>query len=354
MRIADREELDGAYQRITIVPESVDDLWHLSHVITPGDRVAAMADRRIQRDDELDRDTGGVRETLFIVIAVESIEFARFATRLRAGGEIVHCSREDQIGQHHTLNIEPYGEVSVQKRFHPDQLARLESAEAATDQPAVVVVTVEEGAGYIHEIAAHGATERVSLTRPTGKGEYAQPRAALFEELAAAVGRMEMDALVLAGPGFTKQEARPHIEDALDEAVSLRMVDTAGVGDRGVHEVLTRGVIDELQTESRIAAEAGLIDEVRRRLSTDGAVSYGADAVAEAVEYGAVEELLVVDATLQDARHTGGAAAGRFNRLLEQVEQQGGSVTVLSGEIDPGRQLANLGGIAALLRFPIS
>jgi protein pelota len=354
MRIADREELDGAYQRITIVPETVDDLWHLSHVITPGDRVAAMADRRIQRDDELDRDTGGVRETLFIVVAVETVEFARFATRLRTGGEIVHCSREDQIGQHHTLNIEPYGEVSVQKRFHPDQLARLESAEAATDQPEVIVVTVEEGAGYIHEIAAHGATERVSLTRPTGKGEYAQPRAALFEELADAVGRMELDALVLAGPGFTKQEARPHIEDALEGGVTLRMVDTAGVGDRGVHEVLTRGVIDELQAESRIAAEAGLIDEVTRRLSTDGAVSYGPDAVTTAVEYGAVEELLVVDTALQEARHAGGATAGRFNRLLEQVEQQGGSVTVLSGEFDPGRQLANLGGIAALLRFPIS
>jgi protein pelota len=159
---------------------------------------------------------------------------------------------------------------------------------------------------------------------------------------------------VLAGPGFTKQEARPHIEEALEPEVTLRMVDTAGVGDRGVHEVLTRGVIDELQTESRIATEAALIDEVTRRLSTDGAVSYGLDAVTEAVEYGAVDELLVVDATLQDARHTGGAAARRVNRLLEQVEQQGGAVTVLSGEFDPGRQLANLGGIAALLRFPIS
>jgi protein pelota len=354
MRIADREELDGAYQRLTVVPESVDDLWHLSHVITPGDRVAAMADRRIQRADDLERDTGGVRETLFIVVAVESVEFARFATRLRTGGEIVHCSREDQIGQHHTLNIEPYGEVSIQKRFHPDQLERLESAEAATDQPAVIVVTVEEGAGYIHDIAAHGATERMSITHPTGKGEYAQPRATLFEELADAVGRMELDALVLAGPGFTKQEAKPYIEAVVAEDATLRMVDTAGVGDRGVHEVLTRGVIDELQTESRIAAEAALIDEVTRRLSTDGPVSYGPEAVAEAIDYGAVEELLVVDTTLQDARHAGGATARGLNRQLEQVEQQGGSVTVLSGEFDPGRQLANLGGIAALLRFPIS
>ena len=39
--------------------------------------------------------------------------------------------------------------------------------------------------------------------------------------------------------------------------------------------------------------------------------------------------------------------------VIETAEQKGGEVTVFSGEFDPGQQLRNLGGIAALLRYRI-
>jgi protein pelota len=39
------------------------------------------------------------------------------------------------------------------------------------------------------------------------------------------------------------------------------------------------------------------------------------------------------------------------DEVLRTVEQQGGEVTVCSGEFQPGQQLSNLGGIAALLRY---
>ena len=42
------------------------------------------------------------------------------------------------------------------------------------------------------------------------------------------------------------------------------------------------------------------------------------------------------------------------NDVVESVEQQGGDVTVFSHEFDPGQQLANLGGIAALLRYRLN
>ncbi|PSP80015.1 mRNA surveillance protein Pelota, partial [Halobacteriales archaeon QS_4_69_225] len=42
------------------------------------------------------------------------------------------------------------------------------------------------------------------------------------------------------------------------------------------------------------------------------------------------------------------------NDVVESVEQQGGDVTVFSHEFDPGQQLANLGGVAALLRYRLN
>ncbi|PSQ15101.1 mRNA surveillance protein pelota [Halobacteriales archaeon QS_8_69_26] len=438
MRIQSRERRDDGTERITLVPESVDDLWHLQYVVEPGDRVGGDTHRRVTRDDDRLRDTGGEREHMYATLEVEDVEFHRFANRLRISGVIVDCSREDQLGHHHTLNVEVRKEVTVTKRFKPDQLERLQEAVEAAENPDVAIATVEEGQAHVHTVAQHGTEEYASITGTTGKGEYARPRSELFAELLSTLQHLEVDAIVLAGPGFTKNDALDYIEENdRDLAAKITIVDTASVGDRGVHEALKRGAVDEIQEETRIAREAELIDELTAGIAGDGAVAYGPDRVRQAADYGAVEHLLVVDEWLRESRldgsdradagddadgadesgsdedegrngreritpeefraereaesggsgdggltaeeeaigegSSGGGSAGSGSSggegdgtaeadaepavdpddLIRTVEQQGGDVTVFSKEFDPGRQLSNLGGVAALLRYPI-
>jgi protein pelota len=40
-----------------------------------------------------------------------------------------------------------------------------------------------------------------------------------------------------------------------------------------------------------------------------------------------------------------------IERLMDQVENMGGKVMIISSEHDGGKQLISLGGIAALLRY---
>ncbi len=352
MRVADRTTVEGGNERLTLVPESLDDLWHLSHVIEPDDRVAGDTTRRIQRTEENLRDTGGEREHLWVALDVADVEFARFANRLRVGGVIADCSREDQLGQHHTINVEQHTELEVEKRWKPDQRDRIEAAVEATDNPDIAIATVEEGQAYVHTVAQYGTEERASITGPTGKGEYAQPREALFEELTAVLGRLDVDGIVLAGPGFTKTDALDHVaENSPGLADRITTVDTSGVGDRGVHEVLKRGAVEDLQRQTRIAEESELIDELTDGIAAGQKVAYGPEQVKKAAEYGAVERLLVLDETLRAERAGEGDWAVDADAIIETVEQKGGEVTVFSSEFDPGQQLSNLGGIAALLRY---
>jgi len=354
MRIVDRQRVEGGRERLTVVPESLDDLWHLTYVVEPGDLVAGDTTRRIQRNDEDLRDTGGEREHLWVGLDVEEVEFAKFANRLRISGVIADCSREDQLGHHHTLNVEDHDEIEIEKHWKPDQMERLEEAEAATDQPEVAIATVGEGEAYVHTVAQYGTEERASVTATTGKGEYARPREELFEELTAVLERLEADAIVLAGPGFTKQDALEYIAEAApDLTEKITTVDTSSVGDRGVHEVLKRGAVEEVQRETRIADEAELIDELMERIATGETAVYGPEAVAEAAEFGAVEQLLVLDRDLRRERSTESEWDVDIDDVVETVEQKGGDVTVFSGEFDPGQQLSNLGGVAALLRYRI-
>jgi len=352
MRVEDRHHVEGGGERITLVPESLDDLWHLHHVVEPGDLVDGDTTRRVQRDEEELRDTGGQREHVSVTLRVETVEFHEFANRLRVSGTIESASREDVVGAHHTLNVEVHDEVSVTKEWQPDQLQRVEDAVAAAENPDVAVATVEEGEAHIHTVAQRGVEERASFRHTTGKGEFARDREDLYEDLGDALARMDVDAIVLAGPGFTKQDALDCIlEDHPDLESKVRVVDTSAAGGRGVHEVLTRGVLEEVQAETRVAEEADLVDELMARIHEGHEAAYGVDAVAEAAEYGAVETLLVLDERLRRERGGEGEWDVDANDLVRTVEQQGGEVVVCSAEYEPGQRLESLGGVAALLRY---
>jgi protein pelota len=352
MRVQSRVGIEGGGERITLVPESLDDLWHLTYVLEPGDLVSGDTTRRIQRNDDQMRDTGGEREHMHVTLEVESVEFHKFANRLRIGGVIESASREDQLGMHHTLNVEENKEIEVEKVWKPDQLDRLEEAEEATENPDVAIVTVEEGKAHIHTVAQYGTEEYAEFTGTTGKGEYARERDELFAELTSALSRLDVDAIVLAGPGFTKQDAYDYVEDEDPELTDLiTTVDTSAVGDRGVHEVLKRGAVEEVQKDTRIAEEAELIDDLTRRIGEGSRVAYGPEQVQKAADFGAIEHLLVLDERLREERGPEGEWEFDVNDLITTTEQKGGDVTVFSSEFAPGDQLAGFGGIAALLRY---
>ena len=343
MNVRQRDIEDG-YGTVTLVPENLDDLWHLKYVVEDGDTVSALTQRRVERNDDMTRSTGGERETLDIELEVDDVEFARFANRLRVSGVIRSCDRETEIGNHHTVNVEKNDEITVTKDWKPDQLERIEEAEEA-DENEVAVATVEEGEAHVHTVRAHGVEERATLTGTTGKGDDAAPRKELFGELTSVLENTNADAVVLAGPGFTKRDAYDYMEENAPELAETVVVeDTASVGGRGVHEVLKRGAVERVAEEARVSEEARLVDELMERVGKEGAAAYGLDAVQDAVEYGAVEHLLVVDEFLRGHRN-------EIDPLIEGAEQKGGDVTVLSSEFEPGQRVDHLGGVAALLRY---
>lgn len=355
MRVESREPADPSRERLAIVPDSTEDLWHLQYVIEPGDVVAAETSRRLQREDDRMRDTGGTRETLFATIAVDEVEFQRFADRLRVGGEIIACSREDQLGFHHTINVEIHDEIELEKDLKPDQRERLREAEAATGQPDVTVITIEEGRADVFDVAQSGATHRATFVAGSGKRSGDSTRQELFADVADVVTRSDADAIVLAGPGFVKEDCLDYLVSTnVEGASSIRTVDTSSTGERGVHEVLTRGVIDDVRSETRLADEAAFVESLLEQLRTDpNSVAYGPQETATAVEYGAVETLGVVDDVLLRERTEDREWSVDLDGLVERTEQQGGTVRVLTADGEPGEQLASLGGIAAMLRYPI-
>src|SRR2546427_1814801 len=79
-------------------------------------------------------------------------------------------------------------------------------------------------------------------------------------------------------------------------------------------------------------------------MATNRPCAYGPAEVAEAIEAGAVETLLVSDAVV---RNPG------IEDLMRSAESARGAVVLVSRHHEAGQKLEALGGIAALLRVPI-
>jgi protein pelota len=73
--------------------------------------------------------------------------------------------------------------------------------------------------------------------------------------------------------------------------------------------------------------------------------------VKEAASYGAVDLLLVADALLREADDE---YRREMEGIMRDVEKTRGKVMIVSDEHEAGQELMSLGGMAALLRFPVN
>jgi protein pelota len=160
--------------------------------------------------------------------------------------------------------------------------------------------------------------------------------------------------LVILGLGFVKNGFVKYVQN-MDKEVASAIVDVKGVhssGVSGINEAIRSGVLTKTLKNARMAVETQHVEEVLTRLGTgEGTVVYGPDEVAKANQYGAIERLLIIDTLLRESPDE---KRLELEKLMRQVEEKSGQITVVSTEHEAGNKLDGLGGIAALLRYPIS
>jgi protein pelota len=341
-----KENLRGDEGEIALLPESLDDLWHLKYLIEPGDLVFALTHRKVQAIADKARPEKLERRPVRLGVRVEDVEFHIYSNWLRLHGVI---KSGIDVGAYHTLNIEVGTDVSIVKHhWRLDQFQRIKEAVAESRRPKVVLALVEEGEATIGVLRQFGVQMAAELRAGSGKGGGEDHRAQFFRDVAGAMNQAagEDAQVILAGPGFAKEDLKKVIDSAYpDLAKRITMDDASSIGRSGFQEVLRRGAVSRVLEDSRIAQETKLIDDLFKEIATDGKAAYGLKEVQNAVNYGAVEHLLVLDEM---------ARRRSLDALMRDVASARGKVVIFSSEFEPGERLRSLGGVAALLRFKIA
>jgi len=338
---AEQEELQRDYGEIRLFPENLDDLWHLEHLIGPGDLVFATTMRATEAASDKLRPDKPEKRPVRLGIRVDRTEFHRFANRLRITGVI---EQGEEAGSYHTLNIEPGYEISVIKRWRQVDRERIDRAVKASVYEAVHILTIEEGEAEIFRMRQFGPEGVLTITSGSGKESGTEMRSSFFERVVSHVEGMT-GPLVIAGPGFIKDDLVRHLRSTNpDLAARTLVVETRRIGSGAVQEVIGLGILERIHEDIQLGNEVRLFAELLARIAKGLPAAYGRAEVQKAIECGACERLLVVDTLLRDEA---------IVHLMDRAELLKAGIVVFSSAFEPGKQLEGLGGIAALLRYHI-
>ena len=346
MRLLHRDASTGLH-RLRL--ETPSDLWRVSRLVRPGDLVGASTTRR---DPEAPLDVAGAERTrrrVFLTVRAEQVEFHGFSKHVRITGPIVEGPFD--IGRHHTLDLSEGDEVAVTKpAWTTGDRTILEEGLDRKGDPTILVAAVDWGDSSLVRLRGRSIEPVVDLRRTiAGKryegGQAEKDRSAYIAELVALLRRegANATALVVAGPGFLKEELAHRLtEEDPPLAHKMRVYPTSESGRVGVDELLKSGRATEALRGSVAAEEAEVVERLVRSLAGGTRAAIGPAEVAEAVEAGAAEVVLLSESLLPDP-----AVAPTLDRAREARVR----VFVVRDEGEAGRKLIALGRIAALLRY---
>jgi protein pelota len=344
---------------VKVVPDTPDDLWHLYNVIYKGDEVYAYSSRAIKSDTETSRPKSGERVSAFMGVKVESVSWDKFLGKLRVHGLIIHAPDIIPTGAHHTLAIALNQQMTIVKKEWPKHLIDRLTKASEVEKPLLIISIDDEGFAIV-ETKQYGYETRVEQRiRLPGKQEADKRVEATKGYFHLALNSLHNlwapnhNPIVIIGAGYVKNDFVNYLQEESKE-LSKAVMDIKSVnngGTAGIDEALRSGVLLKAAHELRIVNETETMEEVMKRLGKgEGNVTYGLVAVENAANMGAIEKLIVADTTLRDADEE---QRLKLEELMHAVEKRQAAITVVSTEHEAGFKLISLGGIAALLRFPI-
>jgi len=353
----------------TLIAEESEDLWHLYNMVTKGDTVQAKTLRKIQKEGS----TGSVQtevKKITLTIEVKAVEYDSAGDCIRFSGKNCEESQWVKMGAHHTLEIELNNKVTVGKECW--DFMYLQSLDQATDvhkTSEVAVVLIEAGTANFHLLTAvlakdvHKVCVALPRKRVTTTG-YDKAVIRFFEQVYAGIkDHVDLDVVkccVLAGPGFVKDDFLTWMMQRANQTGETKFLQKKSmfvsahascVHKQALKELLADEQVQKSIANTKAAEHLRALESFYHMVSHEpDRICYGPKQVKEAVDQGAVNTLMVTDSLFRNANLQ---TRRQYVEMTETVKDMGVTVHIFSSQHVSGQQLAQLSGIAGILRYPM-
>lgn len=349
-------------------------MWHANNLISPEDVIKAHAVRKVTTESKTGS-TQSERVHTDLTIRVTSTFFDPGSSQLHVSGTVIVENSFVNIGQYHTLDLELNRPFTIWKQHGWDSVA-LETLQDALKQDkegAVAAVVMQEGISNICLITEYRTVlkQRVESTIPKKRSASSDQDSGMrrfydktLNTLMRSIDFSKPRPLLLASPGFVAGDFKKYIAEEgmkrgdksmMAMAKEATVVHSSSGHLHSLNEILKSPEVLATMKEMKFSKETRAMDQLFDRLrKDDGRAWYGASTVEKAVNEGAVGRgggVLLVNNSL--FRSLDIATRKKFVALVDKVREDGGEARILSSDHESGQRLDALGGIAAILTYPI-
>lgn len=348
--------------------------WHAYNLISAGDTLTASAIRKISTESSTgSTSTHRIHTTLTTTIT--SIDFDPPSSTLHLNGRVSVENKHVKLGAYHTLDLELNRNFTITKTNSGwDSVARqvIKDACDPAEKAEIGAVVMQDGLANVCLVTEYMTVlrQRIDVSLPRKRrgvpsGAYDKSVEKFHEQIFAAIQKhLPLDSLkviLLASPGFLADNLLKYIFEKATTSGNIPLLKakpkflTAHTSSGHIHslsELLKSPAIQARLTNTRYIRESRAIDDFYAMMTADeDRAWYGANEVERAVAKGAVAKLLVSNTKM---RSDSVGERRRFVRMVEDVQRCGGEALVLSSVHESGRRLDGLGGVAAILSFPLA
>jgi len=341
---------DLKHKELKLVPENLDDIWHLYNIVENGDLVRAVTFRTDEQKDDKIRSKKIEKKRIKIGLRVSEVKFHEFSDRLRIHGTIEEGPQD--LGSFHTLNInaDKMDKISIVKEeWKQYQLERIDDAVKHSKQAIITFLSIDEDTATIAILRQSGVQwiTDINSNRSGKMFESKDTEKQYFGEVLSVIekNKTEGSKLVILGPGFAKEHFVKYGKEKNPSLFEKFVVHTTGnSGMNGINEAIKTGIVAQITKENRVAFETGLIEHFFEEIKKDGLATYGENEVKNALLNGAVDRLLITDVLIR--KEIG-------DKFLKIAKQNKSEFTIINTMHESGKKFEGIGGIGALLRYKL-
>ena len=216
MKIINESEKDGI---VEVFPETLDDLWHLSHIIEVGDNASSKTTRRIQdTSGDRSRNDRGVIKTFYLGLDIEKIDLI-------------------PLGSHHTLEVKLNTPIKIVKSRWPKwAINRINQAIEASKKLSAIIVVLEDDTATLGLMRQFGIEYygpikgNVSGKRIIDKNRQ-KNIIQFYEKVIDSIVKFDsIQNIIIAGPGFVKNDFYDYLKDKHADLAKISIIESAGSG----------------------------------------------------------------------------------------------------------------------------
>ncbi|MEN2495653.1 MAG: hypothetical protein MHMPM18_000249 [Marteilia pararefringens] len=367
--------------QVTLTPEDDEDLWNVYNLISIGDLISSQTQRKLKGDSKgggSDRSSRQSRTIkLFITIAVKNIDYDIECNTIKLNG--TNCVQNEfiKLGAYHSITIEPNRSFKMKKE-HWDHVDNelLNQMKDLSKKHSVAAIVLEEGVAHICLVKSSSCQMLSKISHSIAKkhkiftGKYSDSLEQFYSLIVDQIFKLydlkALKCIVLASPGFFNSQLLEHLRkyDASEEKRKLlrenlhkfMTVHSANGYLDSLHSVLGDPKVSKEISEFGVAQELRHFEQFQAQLFEDEYKAlYGYNHVKYCIDnYGVscIKTLMLIDSLYRSKNLE---ERIKYSDLCKDVKSfRAAKFLIFSARSESGRELANLGGIAAILHYPIN